>query len=97
MLLPLQVSQFSFFLYIYFRDDRLSLAEFSLICRALFRNEKGHIYAVPPDKLEQIFAVFDKNQDGYIDRDEFPFCWNHWIKTVSVIVERNIINTGVTT
>jgi hypothetical protein len=45
-------------------DDRLSLAEFTLICRALFRNDKGHIYIVPPDHLEQMFAVFDKNQDG---------------------------------
>lgn len=46
------------------RDDRLSLAEFTLICRALFRNDKGHIYIVPAEQLEQIFAVFDKNQDG---------------------------------
>ncbi|XP_070498924.1 nicotinamidase isoform X1 [Chironomus tepperi] len=63
-------------------DDRLSLAEFTLICRALFRNDKGHIYIVPTDHLEQMFAVFDKNQDGYIDRDEFTFCWNNWIKTI---------------
>lgn len=47
-----------------YSDDRLSLAEFTLICRALFRNDKGHIYIVPADKLEQMFAVFDKNQDG---------------------------------
>lgn len=45
-------------------DDRLSLAEFTLICRALFRNDKGHIYIVKSDHLEQMFAVFDKNQDG---------------------------------
>ncbi|XP_063707698.1 nicotinamidase isoform X1 [Culicoides brevitarsis] len=63
-------------------DDRLSLAEFSLICRALFRNDKGQIYAVAPERLEQMFAVFDKNEDGYIDRDEFQFCWNNWIKTI---------------
>ncbi|CAO1390218.1 unnamed protein product [Diamesa hyperborea] len=63
-------------------DDRLSLAEFTLICRALFRNDKGHIYIVPADSLEQMFAVFDKNQDGYIDRDEFTFCWNSWIKII---------------
>lgn len=50
-------------LFIY-SDDRLSLAEFTLICRALFRNDKGHIYIVPSDHLEQMFAVFDKNQDG---------------------------------
>lgn len=30
-----------------------------------------------------MFAVFDKNEDGYIDRDEFQFCWNNWIKTVN--------------
>lgn len=65
-------------------DDLLSLAEFTLICRALFRNDKGHIYVVPDDQLDRMFAVFDKNQDGFIDRDEFQFCWNYWIKTVSL-------------
>ncbi|KAM7364180.1 nicotinamide amidase isoform 1-T2 [Cochliomyia hominivorax] len=63
-------------------DDRLSLSEFSLICRALFRNDRGHIYDVPEDRLEQIFSVFDTNEDGYIDREEFKFCWNQWIKTI---------------
>lgn len=63
-------------------DDRLSLAEFTLICRALFRNDKGHIYEVPPERLDQIFEVFDKNGDGFIDREEFKFCWNRWIKAI---------------
>ncbi|XP_067626174.1 nicotinamidase [Eurosta solidaginis] len=63
-------------------DDRLSLAEFTLICRALFRNDKGHIYDVPKDRLQQIFEVFDTNGDGFIDREEFKFCWNRWIKTI---------------
>lgn len=66
-------------------DDLLSLAEFTVICRALFRNDKGHVYVVPDDQLEQMFAVFDKNGDGYIDRDEFQFCWNFWIKTVNIL------------
>lgn len=66
----------------YFSDDQLSLSEFALICRALFRNDKGHIYVVPKDRLEQMFSVFDKNQDGFIDREEFKFCWNNWIKMV---------------
>lgn len=65
-------------------DGRLSLAEFNLICRALFRNDKGHIYVVPPDRVQQMFVVFDKNLDGFIDREEFQFCWNYWIKTVRV-------------
>lgn len=63
-------------------DDLLSLNEFTLICRALFRNDKGHIYVVPQERLEQMFSVFDKNEDGFIDREEFQFCWNHWIKTI---------------
>lgn len=63
-------------------DDLLSADEFALICRALFRNDKGHIYAVQPDQLQQMFAVFDKNADGHIDRAEFQFCWNNWIKVI---------------
>lgn len=64
-------------------DDRLSVEEFSLICRALFRNDQGHIYVVEPPQIQQMFGVFDKNTDGFIDRTEFKFCWNYWIKTVS--------------
>lgn len=64
-------------------DDRLCVEEFSLICRALFRNDQGHIYVVEPGQIHQMFGVFDKNVDGFIDRDEFKFCWNYWIKTVS--------------
>lgn len=75
------------FALMFYSDDRLSLTEFSLICRALFRNDKGQIYAVAPERLEQMFAVFDKNEDGYIDRDEFQFCWNNWIKTVNLTLK----------
>lgn len=64
-------------------DDRLSVDEFSLICRALFRNDQGHIYVAEQRQIHEMFAVFDKNVDGYIDREEFKFCWNYWIKTVS--------------
>lgn len=65
------------------RDGRLDMEEFKLICRALFRNDKGKIYTLEEDKLRQIFEVFDKNRDGFIDKGEFVFCWNHWIKIVS--------------
>lgn len=63
-------------------DDLLSLDEFALICRALFRNDKGHIYVVPDAHLQQMFAVFDRNADGFVDRSEFQFCWNNWIKLI---------------
>lgn len=76
-------------LFLFFSDDLLSLSEFTLICRALFRNDKGHIYSFPVNQLKQTFDIFDKNQDGFIDRDEFQFCWNYWIKTVRILKEKN--------
>lgn len=71
-------------LYFLGSDDLLSLNEFILICRALFRNDKGQVYVLPDEKFAEIFTVFDKNNDGFIDRDEFQFCWSYWIKTVSL-------------
>lgn len=67
----------------YYSDGLLSLEEFRIICRALFRNEKGNVYELEESKLKQIFDVFDKNKDGFIDLEEFTFCWNHWIKIVN--------------
>ncbi|XP_034836122.1 nicotinamidase [Maniola hyperantus] len=63
-------------------DGQLNLDEFRLICRALFRNDKGHIYPLSEDRARHIFQVFDKNDDGFIDKDEFTFCWHHWIKVI---------------
>lgn len=73
-------------LFDYFSDGRLSLDEFGLICRALFRNERGQVYQVKPEQLQQMFAVFDKNCDGFLDKTEFQFCWNHWIKVVRHLI-----------
>ena len=39
------------------------------------------------DKLKQTFSVFDQNGDEFIDKDEFVFCWNHWIKIVNVQIQ----------
>lgn len=47
------------------------------------------------EKLEQMFSVFDKNQDGYIDREEFQFCWNHWIKTVMLKILLNFFWSNI--
>ena len=65
------------------RDGKLNLDEFRVICKALFRNDKGHIYPLSEERARHIFQVFDKNGDGFIDKEEFTFCWNHWIKVVS--------------
>ncbi|XP_037070768.1 nicotinamidase-like [Pollicipes pollicipes] len=64
------------------RDNRLSVVEFGGLCRALFRNDAGKPYLLEARKLAEMFSVFDKNEDGYIDREEFKMCWSKWIKTV---------------
>ncbi|KAG7197847.1 hypothetical protein KM043_001659 [Ampulex compressa] len=61
-------------------DGFLSIAEFELICRALFRNDRGKIYTLEEDQLQDIFSIFDLKGDGGIDREEFEICWNQWIK-----------------
>ncbi|XP_018322686.1 uncharacterized protein LOC108735281 isoform X4 [Agrilus planipennis] len=63
-------------------DEMLDIDEFRCICRALFRNDKGKIYSLSEMQLREIFEVFDKNEDGYLDKEEFAFCWNNWIKIV---------------
>ncbi|XP_076161856.1 nicotinamidase-like [Ptiloglossa arizonensis] len=61
-------------------DGYLSLTEFELICRALFRNDRGKIYTLEKDQLSEIYSIFDWKGDGKIDREEFEMCWNRWIK-----------------
>lgn len=68
----------------YFSDGKLDLDEFRLICKALFRNDRGKIYGLEEPRLKEVFDTFDVNQDGFVDREEFTFCWNHWIKTVGL-------------
>ncbi|KAK6636893.1 hypothetical protein RUM43_010557 [Polyplax serrata] len=63
-------------------DGLLDMKEFNSLCRALFRNDRGKIYALDPQQLQDVFEVFDRNHDGFIDRNEFVKCWNHWIKTI---------------
>ncbi|XP_028048425.1 uncharacterized protein LOC105837561 [Monomorium pharaonis] len=61
-------------------DGFLSISEFDLICRALFRNDRGKIYGLEEEQLREVFSIFDFKGDGLIDRKEFEVCWNRWIK-----------------
>ncbi|KAL0112505.1 hypothetical protein PUN28_012077 [Cardiocondyla obscurior] len=61
-------------------DGFLSISEFDLICRALFRNDRGKIYGLEEDQLREVYSIFDLKGDGRIDREEFEVCWNKWIK-----------------
>ncbi|XKL62835.1 hypothetical protein PGB90_002668 [Kerria lacca] len=64
------------------RDGFLNFEEFSCVCKALFRNDDGIIYRMEDSEMKDIFEIFDLNQDGYIDLNEFLFCWNKWIKVI---------------
>lgn len=63
-------------------DGLMTLVDFAALCRTLFRNERGKAYAVEDQRLQEMFDVFDRNQDGYIDFEEFGFCWKQWIKPI---------------
>ncbi|KAK8403722.1 hypothetical protein O3P69_000072 [Scylla paramamosain] len=63
-------------------DGFLNQSEFSALCRALFRNERGKPYPVETSMLNTIFAIFDTNKDHVIDKEEFRYCWQKWIKQV---------------
>uniref|UniRef100_A0A1B6CXZ5 nicotinamidase n=1 Tax=Clastoptera arizonana TaxID=38151 RepID=A0A1B6CXZ5_9HEMI len=63
-------------------DGYLNLSEFDRICRAIFRSDKGKIYGLEGDQLKEVFDIFDTNKDGLLDREEFIFCWNNWIKII---------------
>lgn len=49
-------------------DGKLDLDEFRLICKALFRNDRGKIYTLEECKVADIFEVFDENSDGFIGK-----------------------------
>jgi len=52
-------------------DGFLSITEFDLICRALFRNDRGKIYGLEENQLREVYSIFDLKGDGLIDREEF--------------------------
>lgn len=61
---------------------KLDLHEFKLLCQTLFQNANQEPYHIKEQHLKEMFDVFDSNHDGFIDQEEFAFCWNSWITTV---------------
>nr|CAH7761759.1 unnamed protein product [Callosobruchus chinensis] len=64
------------------RDGHLDLNEFRVLCSALFRNNKGQTYQLEDYQLRDVFHIFDTKGDDKIDREEFTFLWNNWIKLI---------------
>lgn len=54
----------AFYNYIFslFSDGILDKTEFTSICRALFRNDRGHIYNIEEKQIDEIFTIFDLNK-----------------------------------
>ncbi|KAB7496021.1 Pyrazinamidase/nicotinamidase [Armadillidium nasatum] len=69
-------------------DGVLNQTEFGALCRALFRNEKGKPYPVDTADLITLFTIFDTNKDNAINKEEFKFCWQKWIKQVIPPINR---------
>ncbi|CAG0885221.1 unnamed protein product [Cyprideis torosa] len=64
------------------QDGLLSVPEFVQMCRSLFRSAEGEFYLLDAKEVTGIFALFDENKDGYVDTEEYGFCWNKWIVPV---------------
>lgn len=62
--------------------SKLDILDFSLLCRTLFQNEYEQFYDIEEYQIKEVFEVFDKGKDGFIDHTEFAVCWERWIKTI---------------
>lgn len=63
-------------------DNSLNINEFTALIKALFRNEKGKPYPIDPYMCTEIFNIFNKSGDGSMNKEEFTYCWNNWIKKI---------------
>lgn len=64
------------------KDGSLNQKEFNNLCQALFTNEDEKPYDVDQTILEKLFSIFDTNKDSFIDKDEFKYAWQNWIKQI---------------
>jgi len=63
-------------------DSAININEFTSICKALFRNEKGKPYKMDTSLVNDLFMIFNVSGDGSMSKQEFVFCWNGWIKKI---------------
>lgn len=72
-------------------DGHLCLSEFELICRALFRNDRGKVYTLEENQLSEIYSIFDWKGDGQIDKEEFEVSFTFLHVTLSTLSVQLII------
>ncbi|TRY73869.1 hypothetical protein TCAL_05063 [Tigriopus californicus] len=63
-------------------DNSLNVNEFTALLKALFRNEKGKSYPLDTYMCNDLFSIFNISGDGSMNKEEFVYCWNNWIKKV---------------
>lgn len=45
-------------------------------------SKRATIYRFKEERLQEIFRVFDRNEDGFIDKEEFVLVFERWIHPV---------------
>merc|ERR1711936_1286723 len=74
-------------------DKSININEFTALCTALFKNEKGKPYPLDSQQVSDLFMIFNTSGDGSMSMQEFVYCWNGWItkivkpKTALVVVD----------
>lgn len=64
------------------KSGSLNIHDFKQLCYALFKSNEGYKYLIRAEKARDLFIIFDKDNDNVINKNEFTFMWNKWIKKI---------------
>ena len=64
------------------KNESLSIDEFDRLLKRLFKDKEGHAHYMDESKRKSIFDIFDKSGDELINKNEFSYCWESWIRKV---------------
>ena len=53
-----------------FRDKSININEFSALCTALFKNDKGKPYPLDSQQISDLFMIFNTSGDGSMSMQE---------------------------
>ena len=72
------------------KNDSLSIDEFDRLLKRLFKDKEGHAHYMDENKRKSIFDIFDKSGDELINKNEFLYCWESWIRKVYTHLQSHI-------